>query len=806
MIAAIRYRVNVKCTVLLYATGSYSDVDWTTEETCKLGEKYSVFAPKKDCSMNTAIMVKRGLNEVYSLRLLETKRYTLKLDCDSSESYPLPHFQNQSNKYLKCDKDKDTLLFQFVNYLGRTKIVFNDGSFIPLEIVPEKMDYEDDYIRLTESLADICAGLLLEYTGATSNQYQSSGDSAKTLLEQFIFLRKFCYEENLLGLFEIIKRNPDRILVSEEMFKPLGYGVPSKKFYKNPFSYGKRWGNASKGISSVENYLPSEVSVTRKYDNMNTPANRFVKFALQRFDDICVDLLKGLTNNGQIQQLECYNEATTIHETIEEILRDSFFDQIGILEVMPKSNQVLQKREGYNQIFTAYSMVNLALQLDWRGKEDIYEGESKNVALLYEYWLFFELYKVIKSIDGCILSETKESSFISYSKDGLSVSLKEGQKACQCYEIPKWNMKVNLYYNRTFSGKEFQSTQYEGSYSRPFRPDYTIALFPASYTAGSANGEVEAIKNGAVSYIHFDAKYRITDLTSFIGKANTSADDEEEIEEDKIGSIVNTYKRGDLLKMHTYNDAIRRTIGSYVLYPGVSESKSTFKVYDEILPGIGAFSIKPSNTDASENALCGFISSLIEAKYQRNSRLNRLGYYSEMIIREPAVAFLDNRKEKSAIIPIMNDSCVVGYIRSEKENDYYWHLQKSGLLFNGSEFLFYFYAIKGKFVYVHHKDIFVTTSFRFYCNNIIEDKKYKLEAVLCEIESNELISKHELVERLNKQGFITTEDNHSADFYYVLKLKVVDDSCEEKELSVKEVDGQNGNDSYSPHSPKIVNI
>ena len=42
----------------------------------------------------------------------------------------------------------------------------------------------------------------------------------------------------------------------------------------------------------------------------------------------------------------------------------------------------------------------------------------------------------------------------------------------------------------------------------------------------------------------------------------------EEVEDDKQDSVINTYKRGDLLKMHTYNDAIRRTVGSYVLYPG----------------------------------------------------------------------------------------------------------------------------------------------------------------------------------------------------------------------------------------------
>ncbi len=60
------------------------------------------------------------------------------------------------------------------------------------------------------------------------------------------------------------------------------------------------------------------------------------------------------------------------------------FDDIGRLEILPQNNQVLQKRRGYYEIFSAFLMVDLALQLDWKGKDSIYDGESKNVALLYE--------------------------------------------------------------------------------------------------------------------------------------------------------------------------------------------------------------------------------------------------------------------------------------------------------------------------------------------------------------------------------------------------------------------------------------
>ena len=68
---------------------------------------------------------------------------------------------------------------------------------------------------------------------------------------------------------------------------------------------------------------------------------------------------------------------------------------------MPQNNQVLEKREGYRQVFYAAAMVDLALQLNWEGEQKAYSGESKNTALLYEYWLFFELRKIIISIENC---------------------------------------------------------------------------------------------------------------------------------------------------------------------------------------------------------------------------------------------------------------------------------------------------------------------------------------------------------------------------------------------------------------------
>ena len=386
--------------------------------------------------------------------------------------------------------------------------------------------------------------------------------------------------------------------------------------------------------------------------------------------------------------------------------------------------------------------------------------------------------------------------------------------SCQSFHIPQLKTKVNLYYNRTFSPNEFKTTKYEGSYSRPFRPDYTLAVFPDHYSTGYYNGENEAIRDGAVSYIHFDAKYRITDLTSFIGKEGENADEEKlELAEEKAEEIINTYKRGDLLKMHTYNDAIRRTIGSYVLYPGIGSKeeyrKHVFSLYDEILPGVGAFAIKPSISTLGEAELKKFITNVITEKAELSSRLNRMKYYSEMILREPASSETAKALHLNTGQKRENQSdelCVIGYMRADSPDDYYNYLQESGLLKNGSEFYFYYYAIKYGAVYSHHADIAKAGRLRIFTNAVDESGIYQLEPIICSIETNELVSKKELVHRLNALGYMTEEEHHHADFYYVMKVKVIRDSEPGVSLNAAYVNSINGNDSFSPHSPKVMTL
>lgn len=788
--AAFAYCTDSFC-LKVFPAGEFSQINWKHVAYSEDDLEFFSFLPKETKDKTFVEYAKDDGYNIEPLHLKETVRYKCIVETtnNSVAQFKL-QFQNEKNKFLNCEKDDDkSITFQFINYLGRSTLTIGPEYKLSFEIVPDKITYKDDYVNLTNAIAEECASLLLDYSSPTVHSFSLDFEKQhETALEQFIFLRQFCYAENLESLFGSIKRNPDRKLVNENEIKPFGTGMVSRKFYTNPFSYASEWNDWGEGI-----YLPSKIATTRKYDSFDTPANRFLKFALNAFLDVCECIEQRVNSNSTI-----FAEAKILKDRIEDVLQDSFFDDVMDLTIMPSNNQVLEKREGYAQIFNAFSMMDLALRLDWKGKEDVFFGEAKNTALLYEYWLFFELRKIIKGIEGCRLINVDDDtkSFVT-DDDGLTIVLQQGVKSVEHFEVN--DLKVNLYYNYTFYPKDFEQTKYEGSYSRPFRPDYTIAIFPNYF-----QNERDAIEAGEVRYIHFDAKYRLEDLTQFVNK-----DISELIEEEKNDSVMNTYKRGDLLKMHTYNDAIRSTVGSYVLYPGNANDKTQFCVYEEILPGVGAFALRPGNVDTGERAVQTFIQDVISFCDNPASRLARTGYFEKMISETPSEGKKPIQAETTK-----PELFMLGFLRDE----YHDWLIGNRFIPNGGEgtqftpfnkeVYFYYHAIRDGHVYPLHKDI---SKAKYFCARSKGDyagetevSKFNIDPWMAEIESTELVSAKDLASRLEKlnngNGFIPKK-KYSAEFYYLVKLKNIQ-SANFSRNSFEELDS--GNLAISAYSPKIA--
>ena len=112
-------------------------------------------------------------------------------------------------------------------------------------------------------------------------------------------------------------------------------------------------------------------------------------------------------------------------EGLDDVLSEPFFRQIGRLQELPTSNQVLLKREGYRQIFSTFALIESSLDLRLE-LDDAIHPSQRNIASLYEYWTFLKLVDVLGVACG---DPHAPLTLFEQDGDGLSLGLKRGKQS-----------------------------------------------------------------------------------------------------------------------------------------------------------------------------------------------------------------------------------------------------------------------------------------------------------------------------------------------------------------------------------------
>lgn len=366
--------------------------------------------------------------------------------------------------------------------------------------------------------------------------------------------------------------------------------------------------------------MPTKIKVNSKTETVDTFENRFVKHALISFQSLCNDFKEKAKGNNRLK-----SEAVLLIDKLEHYLGHSIFKEISDLTTLPLNSPVLQRKEGYRELLRVWLMLDLAAKVVWRGGEDVYSGNKRDVAVLYEYWLFFKLLDLVKEVFK--IEPENIENLIKPTDDGLGLQLRQGQylPLKGVYSSQTRKLNVEFSYNKTFSGQKAYPDG--GSWTHSLRPDYTLSIWPYGITAETAEREE------LIVHLHFDAKYKVEKLVEILG-------DDTSLNQEKTEQKKGIYKRADLLKMHTYKDAIRRTAGAYVLYPGTEGQYIKFG-FHELIPGLGAFAIRPSKTDDGSKQLKDFLYDVVAHFENRASQRENMSYKVFETYRNPSAAPLN---------------------------------------------------------------------------------------------------------------------------------------------------------------------
>lgn len=477
-----------------------------------------------------------------------------------------------------------------------------------VEIRPRKLGHRDHYRQMLEEITDVCIGLAMDLRAPTNLHLSPSpGDSSQTIHQRFAFLKAMINSRAFKDAIHRISTHPHRKWEAEHHVIDVRRGFRSNAKTMRAISKEARrvFVPPTHPLASFLPSLPERISNFRSSQTEDTKENQFVKFALETFASFLaamqhkLDILatdrayRGQKKNEADARLQI--QISSLEINLLHFLDADIFRNLSKLDILPLGSPVLQRKEGYREVLQAWLKFDMAARLIWNGGEDVFGAGQRNIAVLYEYWVFFKLLSLISEYFQFTVPMSE--SLIEETADGFGIKLKSGEQLAfdAIYDTGSRRLRVQFGYNRTFSGNAKRDVA--GSWTEKMRPDYTLSLWPCQISSdgGDLLSAEEAERLDLMVHVHFDAKYRVDGLEEIFGKENGA----NEINDGK-------YKRDDLLKMHSYRDAIRRTHGAYVIYPG--DAQKGWEEYREILPGLGAFPLRPGNGD---NSLRRFIDDVV---------------------------------------------------------------------------------------------------------------------------------------------------------------------------------------------------
>jgi len=530
-------------------------------------------------------------------------------------------------------------------YTGMLPVTIRAGDIdigcVALEVRSRKLDYLRHYRWMLRDIAEHCAELVMDRFAPTEQHFAAdSARDAPTLYQRFAFLQSLVTGDAFEAAIHQVLARPHRGWVDEPEARHPSRGIPATSAVARQLQMPGprcRWSNTDSRSGVEQGFLPARFHVLRTEETLDTPANRFVKFALTRWRDMAADIGDCLAQESRSAPvIRGLREVEALTGYLDSLLSEDLFREVGRLDRFPASDQVLQKREGYRDLFRVYVQFEAAALLSWQGGDDIYKAGQRDVATLYELWSFFQLARVTA---GICRQSFDPSALIEVHADRLGVGLRRGRQTAVLGSVACLGrvLHFELWFNRTFGVDGLGAP----SWTRPMRPDCSLRL-------GIDRESSAPFTGGEEIWLHFDAKYRIEDLGELFGvkPATTADEDTQLLEEEETAARRGETKRADLLKMHAYRDAIRRSVGAYVLYPG-TETEECRTHYHEILPGLGAFALRPSEYGEAEGVgvLRQFIFDVVEHVASQATQDERARFWVReaysgqyQIVRQAAVA------------------------------------------------------------------------------------------------------------------------------------------------------------------------
>lgn len=484
---------------------------------------------------------------------------------------------------LQSDNDNFSfrrgLLAGFINYgndIGKSEIIIDyrvedevRHFTFSFEVLSTKLNYHEHWRQIIEDIESEYRMLSLDYMKRTFHGFSpdTSGETPD-LVWWSIFVGE---QKKFINAVKSIIERPRHRLQGIETY------VRADKLTCIP--------------TSIENELAEHrkeqarlYRVEKQILSNDTQENRFLKYALgqitSKYENLKkrIEAIKGASNPFK-------GEMDAMLNTLKRLERNSFFRKVGRFKGLNQESMVLQKANGYSQVYRIWNLLRRAYSLN----DGIYRLQTKDIATLYEIWCFIEVSHIVRELLGIDVDVDHRNRM---EMNGIFTwELGKGEHSRILFKKEGIEL-AELVYNPKHTDKENESICMQDLIVPTVaqKPDIVLQL---------TKNDLQ--KNMKMTYL-FDAKYRID------GKVNG----------------VDTPPEDAINQMHRYRDAIyykdhssaelkKEVIGGYILFPGDGhktdvEVSKFYKTIGEV--NIGAFPLRPKDVE-NRDLLVRFIETLI---------------------------------------------------------------------------------------------------------------------------------------------------------------------------------------------------
>lgn len=517
----------------------------------------------------------------------------------------------------------------FRNAVGFTDISIRDMTEerdiinLKAEIFPLKIDYKTDFTSMLNEVTEIIYNLAFDYFKKTYLHTTPIDTTNKTLSEWAIILKHLF--NALVKNIDLILRNPHYKIETTKTVREVSHvRKVDRKIEKWIIKNRKYLGKEGSAFRIKENIYLTHLPESRKILSYDTFENQFFVWAIKqivnKIDEMSAHLKK-LVSNSRRKELIFEIEVLGDYKTkLINRLSDQFLNNVSEFNSQFHFSTVLTMAPGYKEFYGSFLLLKRGLALS---AKHIFNLDLKDISLLYEYWCFLKIIKILKNNNKY---ELIGNDFIKLEHNKFVVELKKGGESRVEFLKKDASESISIFYN-----KPFRKTGYSVTYTQ--KPDNFIEFKKEGYTTPF--------------WYFFDAKYRFDD-----GKQEDYPDTE----------IKNGPPQDAIGQMHRYRDAILKgtannqnyssaikSLGGIILFPfpGNEDSYREHPFYKSIKEvNIGAIPLHPgSGNKLFEIFLDDLFSKTPETLFETVIDFDRSEYFS----------FLEDIKSPVLIALIPND-------------------------------------------------------------------------------------------------------------------------------------------------------